>query len=136
MRNKIAITNLLSGEQRWTQIRIRSGADSESGYTFRNRILIFGKNQIRTRIRYVWYDVYKMYVKAWQRWARSRIRIGVTLEANRKLEPDPKSWSSEPDPVSEWESIFLTPAISADEPSRTSCMGPLVKLNAVQLKST
>jgi len=35
--------------------------ETESGYIF--------------RIRYEWYGVYRMYVKAWQRWTQSRIEL-------------------------------------------------------------
>jgi len=52
-------------EQRWARSRIRSGAGLESGYIFRIRI------QIRMQIRYEWYGLYRMYVKAWQRWYRA-----------------------------------------------------------------
>jgi len=41
-----------------------SGAGSRFGF--------LGKSQIQ--IRYEWYDVYRMHVKAWQRWAQSWIR--------------------------------------------------------------
>jgi len=52
-------------------IRDGHGVDPESGYVFQTRIWIFGKNGIR----YAWYDVYRMCVKAWQRWAQSRIGV-------------------------------------------------------------
>jgi len=49
--------------------RIRSPA-TFFGSVFGSRFEFLGK----IRIRYEWYGVYRMYVKAWQRWAQSRIR--------------------------------------------------------------
>jgi len=53
--------------QRWAQIRSPATffkSRAGSGFEF------LRKSQIR--IQYEWYDVYRMYVKAWQRWHRVR----------------------------------------------------------------
>jgi len=60
-------------QQRWARSRIWSPA-AFFGFGFE----FLGKS----RIRYEWYGVYRMYVKVWQRWAQSRIR-SLKFKANR-----------------------------------------------------